>query len=227
MRAHALVLLVLVAPAAASAGEWEKAAEVDGVAVYSRETEGSDVREMKAYGTIDAAPERVLAVLADVAAYPETMPYTEVSKLLKRTGNQVWFYTVINAPLVDRRDYALRITLSKQADGSYKSQWIPANELAPPLPEDTVRVTLNEGYWLLNPADGGKRTKAVYFVKTDPGGSLPTFVANKANSQAVPDVFAAVRKAVASPRYANAPSPIEEPKPAEPAPAAAPTAPAN
>lgn len=229
MRKLFAILSLLLPTIASAAPEWELASDDDGVQVYSRAIEGSDVKEMKAYGTIDAPPERVLALLADVEVYEETMPYTEESKLLKRDGNDIYFYTRLDTPLVAKRDYALKITISKQADGSLKSQWWPANHLAPKAIEGVVRVGVNEGYWLLTPAEGGAKTKAVYFVKTDPGGAIPSWIVNKANTVAVPDVFLSLRKGVKLPRFANAKSPIVEaaaPAPAAPAAPAAPVAPA-
>jgi len=51
----------------------------------------------------------------------------------------------------------------------------------------------------MEPLDGGKRTRATYALFTDPGGSIPSFIANKANTTALPDLFAAVRKLSAAP----------------------------
>jgi hypothetical protein len=64
-----------------------------------------------------------------------------------------------------------------------------------------VRVTVNEGSWLLEPLDGGARTRATYRLLTDPGGSVPGFAADLANREALPGVLQAVRRAVLDPRY--------------------------
>jgi hypothetical protein len=71
-----------------------------------------------------------------------------------------------------------------------------------------VRLVVNRGSWELGPADpAGARTRAVYCLFTDPGGSLPAWLANQANRTGIPDVFAAVRKAASDPRYASATAP--------------------
>ena len=59
-----------------------------------------------------------------------------------------------------------------------------------------MRVKLNNGYWHLEPRENGTKTWATYYVLTDPGGSIPKWIANRANNTAVPDVFAAVRKVI-------------------------------
>ncbi|MBI2569698.1 MAG: hypothetical protein HYV63_22065 [Candidatus Schekmanbacteria bacterium] len=190
--------------ATAAADGWELKADTDDIRVYSREVEGTRVRQMKAVGQIDAPPARVLAVVADAASYRETMPYTEESQVVRTEGSSLWFYTVINAPLVSRRDYCIRITVSDLGGGVLRSRWVPANDYAPPKAPDVVRVEINDGHWLLTPRDGGQHTETEYFLFTDPGGSIPTFVANKANSVAVPDVFRAIRRAVRLAKYAAA-----------------------
>lgn len=189
---------------------WKEVSNEDGVRVWVKEVPG-EPSIVRAAGKIDAPPERVLAVLADVAAYKETMPHTEVSELIKREGNDIWLYSVINPPLGSRRDYAVKITLWQGKDGVLGTRWVPANEVAPPPKDGVVRVERNEGSWTLTPLDGGMRTGAIYILQVDPGGSVPKWIIEKTNRSSVPDAFKAVRKAATSKRYANAPSPLATP----------------
>ena len=57
-----------------------------------------------------------------------------------------------------------------------------------------MRLTRISGSWTLEPLEGGRRTRAVYRLLTDPGGSIPGFIANRANTSALPRLFAQVRK---------------------------------
>ena len=69
------------------------------------------------------------------------------------------------------------------------------SELVASAGEDgVIRLKVNTGSWTMEPIDGGKRTLATYQLLTDPGGSIPTFIANKANTKALPELFARVRK---------------------------------
>jgi hypothetical protein len=45
------------------------------------------------------------------------------------------------------------------------------------------------------------QTRITYYLYTDPGGSIPNWIANKANKQSVPDLLDAVRKRAANPAY--------------------------
>jgi hypothetical protein len=196
----ALALVVLAADPSESTEGWEVAKKTDSLTVFARERKGSRVKEMRAEGVIAAPPEKVWKAIRDYESYAETMPYTEVARVLSREdgGKVTYLYSVINAPLVDRRDYVIRLVdESKWADGQgfLRVTWTPANDRGPPKPDNVVRVEVNEGYWHLEPAEGGKKTRAVYYVYTNPGGSVPRWLVNRANSSAVPDVFEHVRKA--------------------------------
>ncbi len=193
--------------------KWEVKAQTKGVTVHSRPKAGSDIKELKTVGEIDSPPHAVFRVLTDLERYKETMPYTEESKVLSKEEQdgkvRAWhFYSLINAPLASRRDYTIRV--SDQSDwregkGYLKTYWNISDK--GPAPKDgVVRVKVNEGSWVLEPRENGAKTYATYLLFTDPGGSLPTWIANKANSSALPDIFEALRKLAKEPRYA-------EPKP--------------
>ena len=181
---------------------WELSSQDDGLMIYTREKPGSAVHEMKAQGFIDAPAPAVFKALRDYAHYDQTMPYTEESKVLGSSadGKVIYFYSVVNAPFVSRRDYVIKCVDAsdwKDGKGYMKVTWSTTNEKQVPPRDGIVRVTVNEGYWYLQPIANGTRTYATYYLYTDPGGSLPKWIVNKANSSAIPDVFKAVSKQAA------------------------------
>jgi len=189
---------------------WELAAEPSGLKVYRRDKEGTDVKEMKAIGLIDATPKEVWDVVRDLENYPKQMPYTAEVKVLSRTeaDKEIWFYSRLNTPLVAPRDYVIILKdeseLKEDGKGFYKVSWTAAppekSDALVPEKKDVVRVRVNDGYWLLEPRDEGKKTFATYYVYTAPGGSIPTFIINSANGMAVPTVFDAIKKTVVDKR---------------------------
>lgn len=200
-----MISLVLVPLMVLGADEprWEMAANADGVKVYGRARGDGDVREMKAMGLIEATPADVWKAVRDYDNYPKTMPYVEDGKVLSREGGDkvTFLYSKINTPLVDRRDYIIRLVDEsdwQDGKGFMKVTWTVVNDMDEkvPVPKDVVRVRINEGYWLLEPREEGKKTFATYYVYTSPGGSLPNFIINKANTMAVPKVFEAIKKTV-------------------------------
>ena len=188
---QALTIAILAADPGGTG--WEQAAKEDGITIYSREKEGTNVREMKAVGLIDAAPLEVWKAIRDYPNYKKTMPYTEESKVLATEGGSnpvsgakvTYFYSVVNAPLVDKRDYIIKLTDEsdwKDGKGFLKVSWVAAERKEMPEKSDLVRVKVNDGIWLLEPREDGKKTfgTAVEFALfaihfgTDPPGSLCT-----------------------------------------------------
>jgi hypothetical protein len=179
---------------------WSVAAKTEGIVIYNRARPGSDLKEVLAVGSFDASPEHVHRVLDDNARYQDFMPYTKESRVLKREGDTVWSYERISAPLVAERDYTVKITHEREqrADGSavLVHHFAQSNGDGPAPIEGVVRVQTLEGHWQLEPIEGGKRTRATYWVYTSPSGSVPTFLVNAANNNAVPALFDAVKKAL-------------------------------
>ncbi len=190
---HALLFLVV------AAGGWELQNESDGIKVFTRVKDGSSVREVKAIGSIDAAPERVFKVIGDYDHYTEFMPYMRESKVVAREGKTVYVYGYIAPPVVSNRDYTLKMTDETAAD-VYKVSWVPANEKGPAPRSGTVRLAINTGSWTFEPDENGKTT-ATYYLYTDPAGAIPTWMVNKANRDSLPDVLRAIRKRVKDKRY--------------------------
>jgi hypothetical protein len=166
-----------------------------GLAVYTREKPGMDVREVKAVGQVDAPPEKVFEVVTDYEHQIGNMPYIEKAQVFARTEKDVIFWAQADFPMVSRRDWVVKSKLEKNLPGGvWRAGWEPVEvKEAPPAADNVVRLKVNTGSWTLEPLDGGKRTLGTYQLLTDPGGSIPTFIANKANTTALPLLFERVR----------------------------------
>lgn len=238
MKRFALAVVVGLSSLAAHAEEaWTEAAktEVNGRAltVYSRARAGSEVREVLGKGSFDAPPWVIKNVIDDVGRYSSFMPYTEKSTIESQGDGWMISYQRLAIPLADDRDYVIKLFDESHEDATgkvvWKNRWTTDGAKGGPKPVDgVVRILINEGYWQLEDLDGGKHTKITYYVYTSPGGAMPAFLVNAANTQAVPDLFKAVAKASQDPRYQKTkPTPrTSEKKKAEAAApsAAAPTA---
>lgn len=187
------------------ATDWKEEANRDGLIIYSRTREGSNLKEFKTVGMIDARSSAVFAVLNDVEAYPSFMPYTSECSVLKRVGDCTIAYQRLALPLVSDRDYTLRSEHSKTPGPNgpiYRIQWEPANDLGPSEKPGVQRVNVCEGGWLIEP-DGARGTRATYTIYTDSGGAIPAAIANSGSRTAIRKMFAAIRKTVREPKYAG------------------------
>jgi hypothetical protein len=180
------------------------------LAIYSRPRPGSSLKEFKAVGPIDAPSVAVSAVIDDFQNYPKFMPFMTETRLIKRDGDSIIGYQRLSPKICADRDYTLRVWKRSwpASDGRvFMSQWAPANDLGPPETKGVVRVKICEGKWLLEP-DGAVKTRATYFIYSDTGGPLPSFIANHVNMTGITRLFAAIRKQVKDPKYAaTAPAP--------------------
>lgn len=180
---------------------WQPLFERSGVSVSARPHVGSEVRELRGIGIVDAPAERVFSVLADIERYPSFMPPTVTAQRIHREGDSAWFYMEIDPPVIARRDYCIRVDLERAPGGILRSRFGPGDDRCPPPRPRIVRVHVVSGEWLLRPVDAN-RTEVSYRVHIEVGGSLPIWMVNRASAGEVPKIFAALRGAAREPRYA-------------------------
>lgn len=180
--------------------DWTEAYHKNGLVIFTKDV--AEGRRVIAVSEVEVPPEAVFNVLVDFEHYPEFMPYVKESEVLSRTGdNEVVTYARIAPPFISERDYPLKVRLTRGSAGSddkfkgstFKVEWTALPEAKPEV-EGVVRIKLNEGSWLAEPLDGGRRTRLTYTLLTDPGGLIPDFVFNLSNTVAIPELFDAVRK---------------------------------
>lgn len=210
VRSVGVLVLALLALAA------EARAQAPAVTVETRAVAGRDVKQVLAQARLPAPPHVLRAVIADLARYPAFMPYVKESRVLGRgAAGDVRNYQRLSfgMPFVDDRHYVIRIAerRGRESDGrpSYAFVWSLEPDLPPDVPPGAaIRVSVNSGFWDLRPArDADDSTDVRYCVFTDPAGSLPKWAVGLANSQAVPEIFAAVAREAATPRYASRAAP--------------------
>lgn len=206
LRFFALAALTMLAvptalalEAKAPGPDWTLANKKADLILYTRD--GEEAREVYAVSEMDFTPREIFEVVVDNENYPEFMPYVKETKILETmSATEMVVWTKLSPPMVSDRDYIIHMkrTLGSKANGGvFKSEWTSAWDREPER-KGVVRVKLNEGGWILEPIDGGKRTRVTYQLLTHPGGSIPRWVANKSNTVAIPDLFKAVRERAAS-----------------------------
>ena len=104
--------------------------------------------------------------------------------------------------------------LEPKSRGLYGAAQLPIDVVISPEVEvarGIVRVPVCEGYWELKSIDDGRRTLATYVLKTDPGGMIPKWMSEAANSRALPDVFKSLATELAKQAVSAPAKPIEKP----------------
>jgi len=176
-------------------GDWTEAYRNNKLVIFTKNV-GHD-HNIVAVSELETSPEAIFRAISDFENYREFMPYVQESRVLSRKDDlDVITYARIAPPFVSERDYPLHVKMTRGSasnGGAFKLEWTAVPEARPEI-DGVVRVKLNEGSWLAEPLDGGKRARLTYTVLTDPGGLIPSFVVNLSNTVAIPELFEAVRK---------------------------------
>lgn len=163
---------------AAHAENWQVAKNEDGIKVSLSEVKDSEYKAYQGVTTIKAPIAKVRGLQEDVAGACKWIHECKSQKLLKTEGDKSWTYTQFSTPWpVTPRDSILQVTTTVGADGTVTRT---LKEEPKYLPEEKgfVRVSQVEGFWKMVPK-GADQTEVTYQVHTEPGGSVPSWLANK------------------------------------------------
>lgn len=180
-RLFSLLVLVLSGAAIADSGEtkWEFLAEKDGIHVWSRETPGSDMPAFRGQAFIKGNIDDILKTMLDWKHHTEWMYGCEESTMLKELGaDHAIMYNRVGAPWpVWDRDVIADTIIERSADKkaltvSFKN----IESKLKPVPKKVIRLPRLVGFYKLWEVEP-KKTKVLYQVETDAGGSLPRWLA--------------------------------------------------
>jgi hypothetical protein len=203
----AFVLMIPMASASTAAeGPWEKLKDEAGITVYGRTVEGSSLKEFRAEALIDATMEVVNNVLCDVPTLKDWMPSTIVAELLHLRGFEyAVMYQQMKSPWpVANRDFLYEIFITRTPDSIIRVVRAIDHIKFPryaPRP-GVVRVNEMSGGWEL--LRRGKATRVVYHMRSNPGGSLPAWLANSASSDLPFKTILGLKTKVKEPKYRSA-----------------------
>jgi len=156
---------------------WQLAREQDGVRVYLAQVQGSRYQAYRGVTRMRTDMARLLALQEDVVASCAWVYACEQQRLLASEGEFDWLYTRLHTPWpVAGRDSILRVQTRFAADGSVLRQLQGVPDYLPEQPR-LVRVSKFEGFWQMRPLGEGQ-VEVIYQAHTEPGGSLPAWLAN-------------------------------------------------
>jgi ribosome-associated toxin RatA of RatAB toxin-antitoxin module len=183
----ALVLLSLPARA-----DWEKFADKEGVLVEWRKIDASRVREIRATGIVEQPLAKLVAALRDLEHFPEFMPPTKEVEILSGQSDHRQIHVTIDPSWVQRRDYCLDVTWAQSATYA-ESRWYQIWDGCPPPKKNVVRHSRTEGTWRLYALDE-RRTRVEYQAITDPAGSIPAWIVDRATAKQMRGMYQSLEK---------------------------------
>lgn len=188
--------------AAVQAAPWDPVRQGEDLSIWRRAVPGSPIREVRVEATLRASSVRLWEVIRDVGSHTQFLPYVRESRLLDEPSpERRTYYQRISPPVVSDRDYTLRARAwADYQTGVFEHAFEVANELGPPPQAGVVRIAELRGRWTLEPV-GPERTRIVYWVHMNPGGSIPAWVTNLGQGISLPKLFAAIEKRARDPGY--------------------------
>jgi hypothetical protein len=148
------------------------------IKVFTREVEGSELKEFKGVTHIKADVNAFVALLKDDPQATSWMHNVIVFDVKDRINDEeTVIYTVNEAPWpVTNRDVYIRSVMTADAHGVVTSS-IKAESDYGEINEDYVRMPNVNGQWVFTPQAEGM-VEVVYQAHANPGGSLPDWLVN-------------------------------------------------
>jgi hypothetical protein len=179
----ALLLAVTAAPPISAdppKPAWQTIRSEDGIVVSKQEVPGSSLLAFRGEGDVEAPILAVGSVIVDEKQATEWVDSVVEVRLLRRISDvEQVTYTHVSTPFI----LADRETVTREklvVDAARKSLVIQIASVDDPLAPRTnrVRVKLDRSSFSLTSVDNGKKTHVVAEIHCDPGGNVPSWLAN-------------------------------------------------
>lgn len=183
---------------------WVLKEEVDGIKVYTRKVENSDIKAIKVECSIEATLSQLTAVLLDIPASNEWVYSTKFCRVQETISNsELIYHSEIDVPWpASNRDFIVRIKLEQ--DSITKTLTVDGENLPHYLQEqkDVVRIMHTESNWTVTPRN--KYLDIVFTLHVHPGGSIPAWLINLFATRGPLETFQNLKRQVNKPEYKKA-----------------------
>ena len=176
-----LIIMSSANVALAESQGWELVEEKSGVKVFTKVVEGSSLKAFKGVTTVNSSLSSLVALLADTTACEDWMHNCGGMKLVEQVSpTERYSYTINDAPFpVTDRDVVVHSVTSQDPQNLTVTISMDGGKMIErmPLDDDYVRMNSLKGYWQYKPMGSGA-VEVTYEAHADPGGNLPSWLAN-------------------------------------------------
>ena len=174
-----ILFIVITAFTPKTQGEWRFIKETEGVKVYYREREDSNIKDVKMQTTFNANLSSIVECLKDVNSYPKWVYKAKQSWVVTKYGdNDMIYYNYVDFPWpMQDRDVVVQSRISQDPTTRIVTSKSFSNWSLQPTKEDVVRIMEFNSTWTLRPVEGGK-VYGEYIFSSNPGGSIPAKIVN-------------------------------------------------
>ncbi|WP_207766253.1 START domain-containing protein [Leptospira wolffii] len=197
-----LLLLLIWIPSGIFGWDLEK--EKNGIVVHTRQIEGSELREFRGKTRLKTSLHTVIALMEDNPNYTTWLKdckKSEAVKVLNPKEKYIYIQNGVPWPLNDRDFVIHSILIQDKNTGAVTYQMRPVSNVVPEK-SGLVRGTIR-GFWKFVPM--GDEVEVTYQVHSEPGGSIPTSIANFVVVDIPYETLKKMKEKVEDPKYKNAP----------------------
>jgi hypothetical protein len=191
-----LISTLFIALSLFAQDNWKLERDKNGIKVFTRKTTKASMKESMTEIFVKGTPDQIVKEFKNISTHNTWMHRIATSELLKKiSDNEFHAYYVASAPWpVSNRDIVIHYKIKKEANGNYTiiSNAIP-NEI--PKKPGLVRIPKSFSTWeFIAQKDG--TTKIIYTSLSEPGGSVPEWLANSSATDTPFNTVAALKAKV-------------------------------
>lgn len=196
---------VFLSAQSASDYEWKLKRDKDGIQVYMREQDGSDLKELKFTTEIEASLNAVAAILTDVEGFDNWVYASIESYTIEEISDtEVYYYASLDFPWpLSNRDLVLhsRFWQDKETLAIHSATYSAHDKMEEQ--EDFIRIIKADLFWTFTPIGDGK-VRVDYQLNSDPGGNIPAWMINLAADQGPLQTMIKFKEEIAKEKYQKA-----------------------
>lgn len=167
----------------------------DSIQVYSCDPENSKYKTIKAKFRLKATQRQLKMMLLDIDHLADWQDQTVSAQLLKKVNaNEIIYHTEVHAPVVDNRDFVIRLLIQQINSKEIKLTLTSIPDYIP-RKKNVVRVPMSKAVWQVREEKPGILS-VIYTLEIDLGGTLPVWLINSLSHKAPHDTFKSMREKI-------------------------------
>nr|AWJ66315.1 collagenase and related proteases [uncultured bacterium] len=183
---------------------WKFKSEKEGLTIYSRSVDYSNIKELKITATVKSNLGTLVKILDDVTLCPEWMYGCKTAEEVQPAdGTEAYDKATLQFP----KPFSYRVMLTRSTidqDPDSKVVTVKTTSIPEEVPVDKSLVVIEKMVttWVLTPTDSGEIEIESYLF-CDPGGYIPAFLLNSLMDRGPTRTIKKLMKLLEKPEYQN------------------------
>lgn len=183
---------------------WKLKKEKDGIKVYTRDIEGTNIKELRITFIIEAELTAVAAIINDIPAYQDWVYRCYTAYTLKRVNPlETYDYYKVDFPWpFSDRDMIMHSRMMQDKNTKVITSITYAAPKYKKEEKGFVRILTHKNQWIFTPLSEN-RIEVDYQLNSDPAGNIPDWIVNLAIDQGPIQSMKKMQDLLASDIYKN------------------------